>query len=121
MVGTSPTMTTQVRSERVTTLGSRPLGPLSVPSSRTPHASEPMAPQASDVRADLVGARESQPPTPLATTGSHTKTVEVARIAPMRIHDHQSLPACMATDAALVFLLVSALRRRALGMVHLLV
>jgi hypothetical protein len=39
----------------------------------------------------------------------------------MRTHDHQSLSARMATDVALAFLLVSALRRRAFDMVHLLV
>ena len=39
----------------------------------------------------------------------------------MRTHDHQSLSARMVTDVALVILFVSALRRRVLGMVHLLV
>jgi hypothetical protein len=37
----------------------------------------------------------------------------------MRTHDHQLLLTCMTTTAALVFLRVSALRRRALRVVLL--
>ena len=56
---------------------------------------------------------------PLATTGSHTKTVEVASTAPMRTHDRQSLSARRAADVALIFRFELVLCRRALGMVHL--